>query len=105
MESIETRPSKDQLTPTGDWLLVEPVDVSDISEGGILMPTNNSSAQDAYGKVLKTGPGYYQNGKRIAPGVLAGQTIMFRKGRGLEMRFGGDKVLWMTERDLLAIVG
>ena len=105
MTSIETRPNKDQLKPTGDWLLVEPVEVSDVSEGGILMPAHASTAVDAYGKVLKTGPGYFQNGKRIPPGVEAGQIIMFRKGRGIEMRFSGDKVLWMTERDLLAVVG
>ena len=60
--------------------------------------------QQAYGKVLKTGPGYYQNGVRVAPGVKAGQTILFRKGRGLDMKFDGENVLFMTERDLLAVV-
>lgn len=101
---LEQRPNKDQITPTGDWLLVEPLDVPEVSVGGIVMPGSNS-AQDSYGKVLKTGPGYYQNGVQIAPGVKSGQIIMFRKGRGLEMRFGGEKVLFMNERDLLAIVG
>ncbi|MHA2135829.1 MAG: co-chaperone GroES [Candidatus Thorarchaeota archaeon] len=103
MNTIESRPNADQLQPTGDWLLVEPLEVPEVSEGGILMPTTNS-AVDNYGRVLKTGPGYFQNGVQVPPGVKPDQIIMFRKGRGLEMRFGSDKVLFMTERDLLAVV-
>lgn len=102
---MESRPNKEQLTPTGDWLLVEPIELPEVSQGGIVMPLTNTGQVDAYGKVLKTGPGYYQNGKRIAPGVESGQIIMFRKGRGLEMRFDGENVLFMNERDLLAVVG
>ena len=104
---MDQRPTKEQLEPTGDWLMVEAFHVPEISKGGIVMPTGTgpSVSQEAYGKILKTGPGYYQNGKQIPPGVKAGDTVLFRKGRVLYMRFNWDKVIFMTMRDLLAVVG
>jgi chaperonin GroES len=97
------RPNLDQLKPTGDWLLVKPVLLPEVTTGGIVMPTANRSAE-AYGIVHKTGPGFWQNGVLVAPDVQVGDTILFRKGRGLEMRFDGEHVLFMTMRDLLAVV-
>jgi len=100
---MDRRPDKSQLKPTGDWLIVEPLNLPEHSTGGIVMPTS-ASRPDKYGKVIATGPGFYQNGVRVEPWVKNGQTVMFKAGRGLEMRFDGDHVLFMTERDLLAVV-
>lgn len=100
---LESRPSKEQLSPLGDWLIVQVLEVPEVTEGGLLMALSNSGAE-SYGQVLKVGPGYYQNGIRIAPTVQEGQVVMFKKGRGVEMRFKSENVLFMTERDLFAIV-
>ena len=97
------KPDKTQLKPTGDWIVVEQLEVSEKTVGGILMPLQNSKIEK-YGKVLKIGPGHYQNGEMVSPSVKVGDTIMFRSGRGLNLRLGGEEVLFMTERDLLAII-
>lgn len=100
---MEHRPNKEQLQPTGDWIIVMPIDVSEKAKSGLFMP-DSASRVDKYAKVLKTGPGYWQNGVLIKPYVKEGQTVMFKQGRGLEMRFDGENILFMTERDLLAVV-
>ena len=97
------RPTADKLKPTNDWFIVKPIEVERKSAGGVIMP-NQSKQIDRYGKILAVGPGFHQNGVLVKPKVEAGQTIMFRDGRGLEMRFGGENILFMTERDLLAVI-
>ncbi|MHA1839898.1 MAG: co-chaperone GroES [Candidatus Ranarchaeia archaeon] len=69
------RPSIEDIAPTGDMILVEPIEVSRTSIGGILMPIDDSSP-DEYGFIHAVGPGYYQNGNLVKPRVNAGDTIM-----------------------------
>lgn len=99
---METRPSKDQLQPTGDWIVVEPLEVSDVTESGIMLPTDSNSSMDCYGRVLAVGDGFWQAGEKIKPSVEAGEVVMYRRGRGVEMRLKREKVLFMTERDFFA---
>lgn len=98
---MKALPSKSQITPTGDWFLVELVTPPERSIGGLVMP---GARAEEYGRILKVGSGYYQNGVLIPPRVSEGQTVMFHKGRGLRIRFDGEDLVWLTERDLLATV-
>ena len=101
--ALECKPELDQLAPTGDWFIVKPIDLSERTAGGLLMPLSHTG-HDKYGEVLAVGRGFYQNGVLIKPEAKVGQTIMYRAKRGLECRFSGEQVLFMVDRDLLAVI-
>ena len=101
---INNRPSSvKDIRPTGEWILVEKLEVSNATVGGILIPTV-SNEQEEYGLIHAVGPGFHQNGILVKPSVAEGDTIMYRKGRGLTIRVGSENLLLMTERDFLARV-
>jgi chaperonin GroES len=102
-DTMIERPSVEDIRPTGDMVLVEKLEVSTASVGGILMPVNDSESEE-YGYVHAVGPGFHQNGILIKPSVQAGDTVMLRKGRGLPVRVDADTLFFMNERDFLAVV-
>lgn len=100
---MKAHPSRAQLTPMGDWFLIELITPPERMVSGIVMPGNDSRPEE-YGRVVKVGSGFYQNGTLIPPRVHEGQTVMFHRGRGIRIRFDSDDVVWLTERDVLATV-
>jgi chaperonin GroES len=57
------------------------------------------------GEVLAVGPGYYNeyHDKTIPLSVNVGDTVYFSKYGGAKVEVEGEEVLFMTERDLLAV--
>jgi chaperonin GroES len=102
-KQMRIQPNKMQLEPTGDWVVVEPLEDPGISAGGITL-AGGSERGDKYGKVLAVGPGGYQNGVLLEPRVKKGDVVMFRGGRGLPLRLQMEEILFMNERDFLAVV-
>ena len=98
------RPTKDQIQPTGDMILVETLEVKNETLGGVLLPVNHSDPEE-YGLIVAVGPGYYQNGVLVKPRVTPGDIVMLRAGRGLPVRVGHDHLRFMNERDFLAVIG
>ena len=57
------------------------------------------------GKVLAVGPGRTgDDGKRVAPEVKKGDTVLYGKYSGTEVTVGADEVLILRESDVLAKV-
>ena len=57
------------------------------------------------GEVLAVGPGGRdESGKRIQPDVKAGDTILFGKWSGTEVKIDGEELLIMKESDIMGIV-
>lgn len=74
------------------------------SKGGIIIP-DTAKEKPQQGEVIVVGPGLRdQNGKLIPLDVKAGDTILFGKWSGTEVRIDGEDLLIMKEADLLGIV-
>lgn len=99
---MKYQPNKKQLQPTGDWVVVEPLPDPDVKAGAVSIASVGRG--EKYGKVLAVGPGAYQNGVELKPRVEVGDTVMFRGERGLKLRLQQEDVLFMNERDFLAVV-
>ena len=57
------------------------------------------------GEVLAVGPGDRdESGKRIEPDVRAGDTILFGKWSGNEVKIDGEELLIMKESDIMGII-
>ena len=92
------------LKPLGSRVVVEPIEQEDITASGIVLP-ETAKEKPQRGKVLSIGPGDRdEDGKRIAMDVSVGDTVLFAKYAGTEIKVDGKKLLILRESDLLAIV-
>lgn len=92
------------LKPLGNRVVVEPTEQEEITAGGIVLP-ETAKEKPQKGKVISAGPGERdENGKRIPMDVEAGNTVLFAKYAGTEIKVEGKKLLILRESDLLAIV-
>jgi len=93
-----------KLKPLGNRVVIEPVEQEEITAGGIVLP-ETAKEKPQKGKVLSVGPGDRdEDGKRIPMDVKEGDTVLFAKYAGTEIKVDGKKLLILRESDLLAIV-
>jgi chaperonin GroES len=92
------------IKPLGNRVVVEPEEQEEMTSGGIVLP-ETAKEKPQKGKVLAIGPGDRDDdGKRIPLDVKEGDTVLFAKYSGTEIKLDGKKVLILRESDLLAIV-
>ena len=92
------------LKPLGSRLVVEPIEQEDVTASGIVLP-ETAKEKPQKGKVLSAGPGDRDDeGKRIPLDVKVGDTVLFAKYSGTEIKMDGKKMLILKESDVLAIV-
>jgi len=92
------------LKPLGSRVVVEPLEENDVTAGGIVLP-ETAKEKPQKGVVLSVGPGDRDDeGKRIAMDVVVGDTVLFAKYGGTEIKYEGKKLLILREADLLAII-
>ena len=92
------------IKPLGNRVVVEPEEQEDMTAGGIVLP-ETAKEKPQQGKILAAGPGERDDdGKRIPLDVKEGDTVLFAKYSGTEIKLDGKKVLILRESDLLGIV-
>ncbi|HLF90637.1 MAG TPA: co-chaperone GroES [Anaerolineales bacterium] len=92
------------LKPLGNRVVVEPIEQEELTAGGIILP-ETAKEKPQRGKVLAAGPGDRNDkGERIALDVAEGDTVLFAKYSGTEIKMDGKKLLILRESDILAIV-
>ncbi|MDI6694014.1 MAG: co-chaperone GroES [Anaerolineales bacterium] len=93
-----------KLKPLGNRVVVEPIEQEEVTAGGIVLP-ETAKEKPQKGKVLSVGPGERdEDGKYIPMDVKVGDTVLFAKYAGTEIKVDGKKLLILRESDLLAIV-
>jgi chaperonin GroES len=92
------------LKPLGNRLVVEPLEADEVTPGGIVLP-ETAKEKPQKGTVLSIGPGERDDkGKRIEMDVQAGDTVLYAKYAGTEIKVDGKKLLILKETDVLAII-
>jgi len=92
------------LKPLGDRLIVEPIEQEEMTASGIVLP-ETAKEKPMQGKVLAVGPGARKDdGSRIVMDVKEGDTILYAKYAGTEVKIDEKKYLIFRETDVLAIV-
>ena len=91
------------IKPLGNRVVVEPIEQEDLTSGGIVLP-ETAKEKPQKGSVLAIGPGDRDDdGKRIPMDVKEGDTVLFAKYSGTEIKLDDKKVLILRESDLLGI--
>lgn len=93
-----------KLKPLGNRLVVEPLEAEEVTAGGIVLP-ETAKEKPQKGVVLSMGPGERDDkGKRIEMDVQTGDTVLYAKYAGTEIKVDGKKLLILKETDILAII-
>ncbi|WP_411767846.1 co-chaperone GroES [Winogradskyella sp. A3E31] len=87
------------IKPLADRVLVEPMEAETKTASGIIIP-DNAKEKPQKGNVVAVG-----NGKKDEPlTVKVGDTVLYGKYGGTELKLEGKDYLMMRESDILAIV-
>jgi chaperonin GroES len=92
------------LRPLHDRILVQRIEEEEQKVGGIIIP-DSAKEKPQQGKVIAVGAGKAdKDGKRIPLDVQNGDTILFGKYSGQEVRVDGEDYLIMREDEVLAVI-
>ncbi|MSO86984.1 MAG: co-chaperone GroES [Acidimicrobiia bacterium] len=93
------------LQPLEDRIIVLPGQAEETTVSGLVIP-DTAQEKPQQGKVLAVGPGRRseQTGEVIPLDVKVGDIVVYSKYGGTEISDGGDDVLILNGRDVLAIV-
>ena len=93
------------LRPLGDRIVIELVESEEKTASGIVLP-DTAKEKPQEGKVIAVGTGrVLDNGERVALEVSVGDSIIFSKYAGTEVKYDGNEYLIVRENDILAIIG
>ena len=85
-------------------VVVRRLDSDEKTAGGIIIP-DSAKEKPMEGKVVAVGPGARnEKGDLIALDVKAGDTVLFGKWSGTEVKIDGEDLLIMKESDIMGIV-
>jgi chaperonin GroES len=93
-----------KVRPLNDRILVRRVEETEQRVGGIIIP-DTAKEKPQQGKVIAAGTGKIkEDGNRIPLDVKAGDTILFGKYSGQEIKLDGEEYLIMREDEVLAVI-
>ena len=93
-----------KFRPLHDRILVERVESEEVTKGGIILP-DSAKEKPQQGKIIAVGSGKRtEDGKIIPLELKAGDTILFGKYSGSEIKIEGNEYLIMKEDDVLGLV-
>ncbi len=89
--------------PLHDRVLVRRIEEDEKTAGGIIIP-DTAKEKPQQGEVVAVGSGARGDDNEIIPlDVKAGDTILFGKWSGSEVKIDGEELLIMKESDILGI--
>ncbi len=91
------------VKPLGDRVVIKALEREERTKSGIVLP-DTAKEKPQQGKVLAVGTGRWENGTKVALEVKEGDTVIFSKYAGTEIKIEGEEYLILAERDVLAIV-
>lgn len=92
------------LRPLHDRLVVKRMEEERTSPGGIVIP-DSATEKPSKGEVIAVGNGKVNDNGEVRPvDVKVGDTILFGKYSGTEVKVDGDDLLVMREDDVMAVI-
>jgi len=93
-----------KLRPLHDRVIVKRMEEERVSAGGIVIP-DSATEKPVRGEVLAAGNGkILENGEKRPLDVQVGDTVLFGKYSGTEVKVDGEELLVMREEDIMAVI-
>ena len=93
------------IKPLEDKILVQAVEAETTTASGLVIP-DTAKEKPQEGKVIAVGPGRWddEGENRIPVDVKEGDTVIYSKYGGTEIKYNGEEFLLLSARDVLAVV-
>lgn len=94
-----------KITPIEDRVLIKPAEAEEKTASGIYLP-EAAKEKPMQGKVVALGPGKLNDdGSRTVPTVKKGDTVLYGKWSGTEVKMDGKEYVILKESDILGVEG
>ena len=95
--------NKAKIQPLSGYVLIEPKPKEETTPGGIVLP-DVAEEKPQEGTVLACGPDSVEEGKTLKCPVKVGDTVVYKKWGGNEIKLAGKELLLLKFEDLMAVV-
>jgi chaperonin GroES len=99
-----TTATKVAIKPLEDRIVVQANEAETTTASGLVIP-DTAKEKPQEGTVIAVGPGRFDdNGKRVPLDVKVGDTVLYSKYGGTEVKYAGEEYLVLSARDVLAVI-
>jgi chaperonin GroES len=93
-----------KVRPLHDRIILERIDEGEQKVGGIIIP-DTAKEKPMQGKVIAVGRGRVEKDGKVTPlDVKAGDTVLFGKYAGQEIKVDGNEYLIIREEEVLGVI-
>ena len=93
-----------KFRPLHDRVVVKRIDAEEKTAGGIIIP-DTAKEKPSQGEIIAVGPGGRdESGKLIPIDLKVGDTVLFGKWSGTEVKIDGQDLLIMKESDIMGVI-
>jgi chaperonin GroES len=93
-----------KIRPLHDRVIVKRLEEDRTSPGGIVIP-DTAAEKPVQGKIVAIGKGKILENGQVRPcDIKVGDTILFGKYSGSEVKLEGDDLVVMREEDVMAVI-
>ena len=93
-----------KVRPLHDRIIVQRIEEGEHRVGGIIIP-DNAKEKPQQGKVIAVGKGRIEKDGKVTPlDVKAGDTVLFGKYAGQEIKIDGNEYLIVREEEVLGVI-
>ena len=93
-----------KFRPLHDRVVVRRIDAEQKTAGGIIIP-DTAKEKPQQGEVVAVGPGARDEDGKLTPlDVKAGDTVLFGKWSGTDVKIDGEELLIMKESDIMGVL-
>ena len=92
-----------KLVPVGDRVVLKQVEAEETTASGIVLP-GHAQEKPQQAEVIAVGPGGVVNGKEVKMEVEVGNTVIYSKYAGTEVKMDGTDYIIVRQEDILAVI-
>ena len=92
-----------KIKPLGDRVVIKSVEAEETTKSGIVLP-GSAQEKPLMAQVVAVGPGGVVDGKEITMYVNEGDTVIYSKYAGTEIKMDGEELMVVRQSDILAVV-
>ena len=92
-----------EIKPLADMVLLKAVEKEEVTQGGIIIP-DSAKEKPMMATVMAVGPGGMVDGKEVTMYLKEGDTVIYRRYAGNEIKFEGVEYLLARQSENMAVV-
>ena len=92
-----------KLVPLADRVVLKQLEAEETTKSGIVLP-GKEKEKPQQAEVIAVGPGGMVDGKEVKMEVSKGDTVIYSKYAGTEVKLDGEEYIIVRQNDILAVV-